>query len=188
MSRKAFLIGLGCLSAIIVVMVAIAIGYSYQAAAPSTTVKDSGTEKRAQSKGYNVYVYFSQHPDSDSDPSKVVALLRTSGDSGVATYAIQELLKGPNSTEATEGFFRTAALRPGPSNCGGPDFKLAISHEVATLQFCRKFDHLGVMSDAQAESQIKATLTQFASVKKVIILSTTGNCEFDLSGTNQCKK
>ncbi|OYW44641.1 hypothetical protein B7Z28_00050, partial [Candidatus Saccharibacteria bacterium 32-45-3] len=71
--------------------------------------------------------------------------------------------------------------------CAG-DFSLKIKEGVATLQFCKPFDHLGVVADGQADSTLKATLKQFDGVQKVIILNSGGDCEFDLSGMNLCKE
>lgn len=135
---------------------------------------------------FPVNVYFSKHPESDDDPGKTYPLQRLSPDLGVAKYSIQQLLKGPTAAELKQGYFTTARLRSGTSNCGGQDFNLKVAGGVATLQFCLPFDHLGVVADGQADSEIKATLKQFGSVSKVVILNYKGSCEFDLSGQNLC--
>lgn len=135
---------------------------------------------------YDVRVHFSKHPESDDDPAQTFPLDRTARDSGVASFAIQELLKGPTPAETTRGYFSTATLRDGESTCGGKDFSLKIEDSTARLQFCKPFDHIGSVSDGQAESVIKATLDQFDSITKVIILNAAGDCEFDLSGENRC--
>lgn len=137
---------------------------------------------------YSVLVYFSKHPESDNDPGMTFAVRRTSSTLGVGSFAITELLKGPTATEADRGYFTTARLRNATSTCGGADFTLAIKDGTATLQFCKPFDHLGVVADGQADSEIKATLKQFPTVQKVVVLNYQGNCEFDLSGLNLCLK
>lgn len=135
---------------------------------------------------YAVKVYFSKHPESDDDPSKVFPVDRTSPDSGVGKYAITQLLSGPTATEQHAGYFAMAKLRNDTNTCSS-DFALTISSAgVATLQFCKTFDHIGSVSDGQAESELKATLMQFSTIKKVIILNKTGDCEFNLSGLNLC--
>ena len=140
-----------------------------------------------QQQTYDVSVYFSKRPESDDDPSKVFPVKRTSSNLGVGTFAVTELLKGPNETESAAGYFSTANLRSGSiSNCGGKDFTLTITGGTATLKFCRTFDHRGVVADGQAESEIKATFKQFSSVQKVVILNTQNDCEFNLSGQNLC--
>ncbi len=137
---------------------------------------------------YPIKVYFSKHPESDDDPARTFALARTSPDLGVAKFAVTELLKGPTPEEATQGYFSYAKLRGDQSNCQGADFMLNISNKTATLQFCKTFDHIGSVSDGQAESVIKDTLNQFDTVDKVVILNKNGDCEFNLSGLNLCKQ
>lgn len=149
----------------------------------SSTTPDSN---QTTPKTYTVSVYFSKHSESDNDPGATFPVKRTSPDLGVAKYAITQLLLGPTSSEKSQGYFTTAKLRSGTSTCNGADFKVTINGDTAKLQFCKPFDHLGVVADGQADSEIKATLKQFAGVKKVIILNTSGNCEFDLSGQNLC--
>ena len=137
---------------------------------------------------YPVSVYFSKHPDSDDDPSKTFPVSRTSPDLGVAKFSITELLKGPTTDEQSKGYFTYVRLRSDTSSCNGADFTIKIENGVATLQFCKTFDHIGSISDGQAESNIKDTLKQFPTVQKVVILNKSGNCEFDLSGLNLCKQ
>jgi len=193
MRNKAMLI----ISLLILIAAASFLGYRYYGdrqvdPAPPASAEQSrespATPQPQAPKTYPVKVYFSKHPESDDDPSKVFDVARTSPDVGVGTFAITELLKGPTGAEETAGYFTTARLRSGDSTCGGQDFTLAIRDSVAALQFCRRFDHLGVVADGQADSTIKATLMQFPSVEKVIILNPEGNCEFDLSGLNLSKQ
>lgn len=141
------------------------------------------------SQTYPVRVFFSKHPDSDTNPGETFAVRRTSPDIAVGTFAIAELLKGPTDTEKGQGYFTTARLRGGDeSTCRGRDFTLTIHDDIATLRFCRQFDHVGSVSDGQAESEIRATLLQFSNIKKVIILNRTSDCEFNLSDLNLCKR
>jgi hypothetical protein len=160
---------------------------SSQTTTPITQNNSPSSSSTTPSKTYDISVYFSKRPDSDDDPSKVFPVKRISPDLGVGTFAITELLKGPNETESANGYFSTANLRSGSvSNCGGKDFTLTISGGTATLKFCRVFDHRGVVADGQAESEIKATLKQFSSIQKVVILNAQNDCEFNLSGQNLC--
>lgn len=139
-------------------------------------------------KTYPVSVYFSKHPQSDDDPGATFPVKRSSPNAGVGKFAIAELLKQPDAAEQSQGYFTTVKLRSDTSTCGGADFTLAISDGVATLQFCKPFDHLGVVADGQADSELKATLKQFPTIKKVVILNSESNCEFDSSGENLCKQ
>jgi hypothetical protein len=133
-----------------------------------------------------VKVFFSKHPASDDDPTKTFTVDRTSPNTGVAVYAISQLIAGPTAQEASQGYFSTVRVRNDTSNCSGSDFTVTITDTVATLRFCRTFDAIGTMSDGQAQETIKATLLQFATIKKVIILTKDGNCQFDMSGENRC--
>lgn len=150
--------------------------------------ESNGQNQTVQPQNYPVLVYFSKSPESADDPSKVFAVDRKSPDLGVAKFAINQLIAGPTKIEESAGYFTQTKLRDDVSNCGGADFTLVIKNDVATLQFCKAFDHVGVMSDGQAESEIKATLKQFDNVQKVIILNKSGDCEFNLSGLNLCKQ
>lgn len=162
---------------------------SSQQTRPSTTPPASGSQPSNEApKTYQVKVYFSKHSESDNDPSAVFAVNRTTNNLGVAKFTIGQVLLGPTASEHAAGYFTTARLRSDASNCSGQDFKITITNGTATLQFCRSFDHLGVVADGQAKSELEATLKQFSSVKKVIILNKNGNCEFDLSGMDLCKQ
>lgn len=137
---------------------------------------------------YPVSIYFSKHPQSDDDPAATFPIARISPDSGVGKFTIAELLKGPTANEDANGYFSTVNLRGDTSTCSGKDFELSIKDSVATLRFCKPFDHLGSVSDGQAESAITASLLQFSSIQKVVILNSGGDCEFNLSGLNLCKE
>jgi spore germination protein GerM len=154
----------------------------------TTTSKTPSVQTSTTKQTYPVRVYFSRHPYSDDDPAATYPVARTAPDLGVGKYAVSELLKGPTANESLEGYFSTAQLREGTSVCGGADFSLKINSGVATLQFCKPFDHLGVVADGQAKSELTDTLKQFSTVQKVIILNSQGDCEFDLSGLNLCKQ
>ncbi len=186
---------------IIVIAASGFLGYQYyknrqpSQAQPTTTQETNQETKQptesstnTEPQKYAVKVYFSKHPDSDDDPSKVFALNRSSTDVKVGTFAITEMIIGPTSAEQSEGYFTTVKIRSGDSNCNGQDFTLNIENTVATLKFCRQFDHLGSVADGQAESALKTTLMQFNSVKKVVILNRDNDCEFNLSGMNLCKE
>lgn len=146
------------------------------------------------SGGYAVKVYFSQHPASDNDPTKVFAVARTSPTLGVATYAISQLLAGPTTTEQGAGYYTPwAGSLTGASNCGGADFTVTLDHRgptaapgVATLQFCRTTQIPGDIAGPRMSATATATLLQFANIHSVVILNSTGHCFDDLSGQNKC--
>jgi spore germination protein GerM len=137
--------------------------------------------------GYPVQVFFSRHPETDSNVNAVFAVNRVSPTRGVGTYAIQQLIAGPTAAEAASGYFTelTASLS-GASNCGGPDFTYTISGNAGTLKFCKTTSLAGDLTGARIQAEIVATLTQFPNVTKVIILNSSGHCFNDLSGADMC--
>lgn len=164
---------------------------STSTSSPSTPPSENGSRPAGDNttgKTYIVSVYFSKHPESDDDPSRTFPVPRSSPDPGVAAFAVRELLKGPTATEQAKGYFTTVRLRDDTSTCGSADFTLSIASGTAKVQFCKPFDHLGVVADGQAESELKATLLQFATINRVILLNSQGNCEFNLSGLNLCQQ
>jgi hypothetical protein len=161
------------------------------AATATATTKPAPTTTTG---GYAVVVYFSKLPASDSDPSKVFAVSRTSLTLGVATYAIGQLLAGPTAAEKSAGYYTEwVGALSGTSNCGGADFKITLDHRgtvaapgVATLQFCRETSIPGELAGARMTATAQATLLQFSNIHKVVILNSSGACFDDLSGLNLC--
>lgn len=156
----------------------------------SSTAQPTQPTPPPETTNRSVSIFFSRHPESDDDPGRTFAVPRTAPNNDVINFAISELLQGPSVGERDDGYFATARIRSAtePSTCDNRDFSISIQATVATLTFCRTFDHVGEISDGQAESELKATLLQFPSIKKVIILNSRGDCEFNLSGQNLCKQ
>jgi hypothetical protein len=162
---------------------------------PSPTALSSPTASATTTPtSYPVKVYFSKHPDSDSSPSAVFPVNRLSPTLSVATYAVNQLIAGPTSAEATAGYYTplTGALS-GASNCGGADFtitldKRATTPEIGTttLQFCRTVLLAGDLTGSRISAEITQTLLQFSNIKHVVILQRDGGCFDDLSGLNRC--
>jgi hypothetical protein len=121
---------------------------------------------------------------------------RVSPTPAVATYAMEQLIAGPTPSEKGAGYFTeltTVLHRSEPSNCGDADFRLTLDQHggtpepgTATLQFCRPTTSPGIGADARITAEIKRTLTQFATITKVVILNLHGDCFGDLSGLNRC--
>lgn len=123
-----------------------------------------------------VKVYFSADQEI---PGKVVAVKRKAPHSGVARFAVEQLIKGPTKAEKQRGLHSELAGRiRGRSDCGA-DFQLRIRSGTATLRFCRTVWGSGIGGDARALHSIDATLRQFPSIKKVITLAKDGRCLFD---------
>ena len=159
---------------------------------PSTGITQSSAEPRARS--YPVKVYFSKHPQSDQNATAVFAVRRISPTLGVAAFALGQLVVGPTRTETKAGYYSAlAGLLHGPSDCGGPAARIVLNRTgttfepgTATVRFCRRSMSGGIFDDVRVRSEISRTLTQFPSIKRVVILNKFGQCFGDLSGRNTC--
>jgi sporulation and spore germination protein len=144
----------------------------------------------AQTNGYPVKVYFSKTSDQGIAPTKVYAVNRTSPTLGVATYAISQLIAGPNAAEKAQGYYTPLeGALSGASVCNGADIKITLNWNrttaetgTATLQFCRDVRGLGDTPSAVARMEITQTMTQFSNIKKVVIIYKNGACFDDLIG------
>jgi hypothetical protein len=137
--------------------------------------------------GRHIDVYFPRSPESDDDFTAVFPVARIAPDAGVARAAIQALIAGPTPAETEAGyFFELGRMLNGPSNCGADDFTIRIDDGTATLRFCRDVSSDGIGQDARVQSAIHATLTQFATIQRVRMLTRDGDCLFDMSGENRC--
>ena len=159
---------------------------------PSTGSTQPSAELGA--RGYPVRVYFSKHPQSDQNATAVFAVRRISPTLAVAAFTIGQLVVGPTRTETKAGYYSAlAGLLHGPSDCGGPAVRIMLNRRgqtvepgTATLRFCRRSMSGGIFDDVRVQSEISKTLTQFPSIKRVVILNKFGQCFGDLSGRNIC--
>ncbi len=121
---------------------------------------------------------------------------RVSPTPAVAPYALEQLIAGPTPAEKGAGYFTeltTVFHHSDPSSCGEADFTLTPDQRggtpepgTGTLQFCRPTTAPGIGADARITAEITRTLTQFATITKVVILNRNGDCFGDLSGLNRC--
>ena len=144
----------------------------------------SVTQTSSTARQRQVQVFFPRFPQAGSDFTQVTPVLRSTTNSSVARFAIEQLLAGPTRAEQRQGLRPALSLR-GSSNCGS-DFTLRITAGVAQIRFCRQVVSAGVGDDARAKSAIDATLKQFSTVSQVIILNSDGSCFGDQSGENRC--
>jgi len=145
--------------------------------------------------GRPVVVYFSKHPDSDSNVNAVFAVNRVSPDLGVAKFSLQQLIAGPTAAEAGAGFYTdlTASLT-GASSCGGADFQLYPDHKgttvsapgTMTIKFCRATQLAGDLTGSRIVAEINKTMLQFSNIHQVVILTKDGGCFNDFQGANAC--
>ena len=163
----------------------------------STTWPSTGsTQSSAQlpARGYPVKVYFSKHPQSDQNATAVFAVRRISPTLAVAAFALGQLVVGPTRTETKAGYYSAlAGLLHGQSDCRGPAVRIMLNRRgttvepgTATVRFCRRSMSGGIFDDVRVRSEISRTLTQFPSIKRVVILNKFGQCFGDLSGRNTC--
>lgn len=152
--------------------------------------------------GYSVKVFFSKTPDSENSFNAAFPVNRVSPTSQVETYSVQLLIAGPTPEERSQGYYSELnSLFSGQSQCpslgpvGGPDFTLTLNAKgtaseqgTATLRFCRATVSPGIGADARVLADLRATLLQFATIKKVVILNVQGNCFGDQTTQNLCLK
>lgn len=154
-----------------------------------TPTPTGASSASATPAGYPVKVYFSKHPETDTNVTAVFPVNRISPTLGVATFAMQQLILGPTPAEAAAGYFTelTASIS-GASSCGGPDFQYTIdaSTHIGTLRFCRTVALAGDLTGGRIQAEVDATLKQFPNVTKVIILNSNGHCFNDLRGGDAC--
>lgn len=133
-----------------------------------------------------ISVFFSKEPQSNDDFTYTVRSNRQTTRKDVGTFAIEQLIAGPNQAETTEGLISPIKLS-GDSNCDSKDFNLVIVDGKATIKFCKNLNSAGVGQDTRIIETITQTLKQFPTVDKVIILTKDDDCFGDLSGLNNCK-
>lgn len=155
-----------------------------QAFYPSPQPLESSQDSSSRPTLREVQVFFPHYPEANDDFTQVVPVWRTTSSLGVARFAIEQLIAGPTSAEEQEGFASVLHFQ-GESNCPG-DFTIAITNQVAKLQFCRQVVSNGVGDDARAQQAIEATLQQFSTIDTVVILNPDGSCFADQSGLNRC--
>ncbi|WP_088892896.1 GerMN domain-containing protein [Leptolyngbya ohadii] len=132
-----------------------------------------------------VQVFFPKNPPQNNDLGYVEPVLRRTQSTGVAQFAVSQVIVGPNRQERQRGFIAPIRLQ-GTSNCSGRDFTLSIASGTARLQFCRQVISAGVGDDARITSSLNATLKQFPTVRSVVLLDREGRCLGDMSGENLC--
>jgi spore germination protein GerM len=170
--------------------------------APAVDSVDAVTQPEflSTASGYPIKVFFSKR--SEPNFGTVFPVDRVSPTKAVATFALQLLIAGPTPTERDAGYFTELnSLLNGDSVCigsatppvGGPDFTLILNKKgtatedgTVTVKFCRTTISNGVGEDARVTSQITATLKQFSTIKKVVILTKDNHCFGDESGQDLC--
>jgi hypothetical protein len=154
--------------------------------------------------GSPINVYFSKTPETDGNFSQAFPVKRVAPLQQVEVFAVQLLVAGPTPDERAAGYYSELnGLFNGPSQCpsrvlggvGGPDFTLTLNMKgtmpeqgTATLKFCRTTLSGGIGVDARVNGELNATLLQFPTIKKLVILNIQGHCFGDMSGQDLCLK
>lgn len=155
----------------------------------TATVAATTVPPTATTPTFPVKVFFSKHPDSDSDPTKVYAVNRVAPTSKVGTYALQQLIVGPSLTDAPGLYSQVKNALPGGTPAVGNDhcaagtaFALTITAGVARMQFCTTTTSGGIGDDQRVETEIVTTLKQFPTVSTVKICTMDGDTFGNESG------
>jgi spore germination protein GerM len=158
------------------------------------TSTDTSSQNTTQSQKENtdksprkITLYFS-NKESASDFTATGSAIRETDRIDVALFALEELIKGPTADETAKNGLTSPIVLTGVSNCGAKDAKIALVGTTATVTFCKAITTNGVGDDARVKTAIEKTLTQFDSIKKVVILNNNASCFGDQSGQDQCKK
>ncbi len=130
---------------------------------------------------------FSEQKFIDAEDDVFVVKNRTTTRADIATFAVEQLIIGPNATEQAQGL--AGLFGEGEhveftsvSNCSGKDFKISIAARRATIQFCRGTQLLGDFSGSFATAQIAQTVNQFSTVDSTRVLNVDGGCFNDMAG------
>lgn len=127
-------------------------------------------------------LYFSKAPENINDFGYVESIPIITDRTDVATFLVEELIKGPTDFEKNQGFQPISVGLTGESNCGGKDFSLNIEHIYAIFRFCKDTTNLNDMRNPDFTVALEKTLTQFDTINSVIILDKNGNCWNDMTG------
>lgn len=101
----------------------------------------------------------------------------------IATYAVEQILRGPSIEEVEQGLRPTFGednfmVISGKSSCGIKNFTVDLDPEnyFATLHFCKDIAFLEDVSINLLTDQIRNTLIGFEKIHKIRILNNEGKC------------
>lgn len=148
---------------------------------------DEKEEEKVSEVNIDVYMFDFKKFNIPDNIDYLTKVIRKTTRKDVATFAIEEIIKGPSSTELTKELKPTFGKGyqmwfVSESNCNGRDFKIEINNKIAKVQFCKDSMLAGDMSGFIITEQISKTLKQFSTIEKVQILNSKGYCLDDMSG------
>lgn len=134
---------------------------------------------------YSTDIYLFSN-DKFSQPGKAdytVPVERHTSRTDVATFALEEIMRGPTTAETEQGLRSTFGEEyfmslSGKSNCGIKNFTLSLDADnyFARVNFCKNIVFTQDWSISLLTEQIRKTLIQFEKIQKVKILNKDGNC------------
>jgi hypothetical protein len=77
------------------------------------------------------------NPSSFEDFQTLITVDRKTSETDLYTFALDQLILGPTSTEKTKGYISTFELT-GASNCGGKDYAMTKSGTKISITFCKE--------------------------------------------------
>jgi len=131
-----------------------------------------------------INVYFHKSPETDTNPSALVPVLRDKPTTGnIVSYTFNQILTGPSSAEQAQGFKKPWSLG-GSSTCGTSSYKYTYSGSTLTFNLC--MDYTGTAPNEFINS-LTLSLKDQGKITKVIALDKNGNCLGLAAGDNSCK-
>lgn len=153
---------------------------------PTVTVSPTQTQS-AKKTQVTVYQFSKALFDKVGSTVYWEPVIRETTRSDVATFAIEEIIKGPTPEEINQGLGQTFGtgkfvVFTDSSNCSGRDFSINVTNGTATVRFCRSTQLTGDSSGYIVTGEFVSTLKKFSTVKKVVVLNKAGQCFNNMSG------
>lgn len=127
-------------------------------------------EYKAPEDSSKIHVYF---PRASDTSGILTPVLREKPSSNVLSFAISQLVAGPNAAEKSAGLASTWSFT-GSSTCDrNVTYKFNITNSILRLELCREFNG---SSAKLFISSLDTTTKQVANIKKAVVLKPDGNC------------
>lgn len=130
-----------------------------------------------------VYMFSDDKFNEPGEPDYTTVLDRQTPRQDIATYTVEQILRGPTANEIENGLRPTfggeyPVALSGSSQCGIKNFdiNLDVKNYLAKVTFCRELAFHEDWGPKLLISQIRKTLIQFDKILKVQILTKDGNC------------
>ncbi len=157
-----------------------------------SNINESTILEKKESK--QVYIYFA-NPAESTDFETLVKTKRETANDDLYSFAVDELIKGPNDKEKDLGYIPTFILS-GESNCGDNNYTIEIHGNVINVKFCKDiyfqqnpglegaWAGISLAGERRAYKAIESTLI-FNGINKVIVKDKYGACYAYSAGVNQ---